>query len=397
MIRTLSARKECDQKTNMTKTEPHRESEFDLIIRAGRVVDPSGGFDRTGAVAIRDDRIVEVGAAIVGSAKESYEFSDAVLLPGLVDLHAHPDNSGSVFGVEPDEHFLKRGTTTVMSQGDCGADNCAKYVEQTIESSATQVRLAINISRIGETTPAASCANLDDVDVGACVSAVERFPDKIWGIAVNVSKNTCEQTDPREVLRRGLLAATESNRPILYGMRPPQEWPFEEQMKLLRPGDVVTYCFRREPHCIVENARVHPAIREARKLGILFDVGHGMGSFDFIVAEAAIADGFPPDTISTDLHSHHQGQKPVHDLPLTMSKLRAAGMSEAEVFAAVTCRSAKILGLNDEIGTLSAGSCADLTVLRWNPDFQTLVDVNQNVRRGGSWKPLLTVRGGIVA
>src|SRR5262249_45238131 len=162
----------------------------------------------------------------------------------------------------------------------------------------------------------------------------ERGRPHVWGIAVNASQNTCGSTDPREVFSRALVVADQTGSPILYGMRCPEDWPLADQMKRLRPGGVVTYCFPRTPHCIVGNGRVLPEIREARSRGVLFDVGHGCASFDYAVAEAAIADGFPPDTISTDLQRGHIGASPVHDLPLVMSKLRAAGMREPDVFSA---------------------------------------------------------------
>jgi predicted amidohydrolase len=119
-----------------------------------------------------------------------------------------------------------------------------------------------------------------------------------------------------------------------------------------------------------------------------------MTSFDFGVAEAAIADRFLPDTISSDFYRRHQGSSPPHDLPRTVSKLIAAGMPERDALAAATARSAEILDLAGEVGTLAAGACADLAVLRWNPDAVPLADAAGNVRSGGCWEPVLTVRAG---
>lgn len=345
---------------------------------------------------MRDGRIAAVGPYLTGAAR-TIDLPDAVLLPGLIDLHAHPGHSGpsgTVFGVDPDVHMLSRGVTTVLSQGDAGADTLQAYVEQTIEASKTRVLLAINLARVGESTEAGCFADLDDADVAACVAAVEAHRDHVWGIAVNASHHACGSTGPREVMSRGLEAARRTGLPILYGMRRAEDWPFEEQMQRLRPGDVVTYCFRSWAHCIVDSGRVHPAIRAARERGILFDVGHGTASFDFAVAEQAIADGFVPDTISTDLQRRHVGAAPPHDLPLVMSKLRAAGMAEADVFAAVTARPARILRRESQLGNLSVGACADLTALRWHP-VGTLSDCHGNMRNGGRWTPLLTVRAGV--
>jgi dihydroorotase len=365
-----------------------------LLIRAGRIVCPATGFDSAGTVAVCGNRIAAVGSAVEGDGRQVIDFPDAVCLPGLIDLHAHPARSGSVFGVDPDRHILARGTTTVLSQGDAGADTCEAFVRDTVEQSRTQVVLAINLSSQGESRPGGCFAQLTAADVAGCVDAIQRFRAHIWGIAVNASHHCCGGTDPREVLRRGLIAAEQSGLPILYGMRRPEDWPLEQQLALLRSGDVITYCFRRTPHCIVQNGHVLRAVREARSRGILFDVGHGCGSFDFVVAEAALQDGFEPDTISTDLQCGHLGQTPIHDLPLVMSKLRAAGMPERQVWAAATSRPAEILGRSAEIGTLLAGSRADLTLLRWQERGEPLVDVHGQARAGGRWETVATVIGG---
>jgi dihydroorotase len=370
---------------------------FDLLIRAGRVVGRPGVRDGPGAVAVRGERIAAVGEDLPGPARTTLDFPDGLLVPGLIDLHAHPAREGSIFGVDPDSEMLPHGTTTVLSQGDAGAANWLHYRATTIETVRTRVRLAINLSARGETSSAGCFANLDDIDIDPCARAIEADAGQhIWGIAVNVSHHACGATDPREVLRRALVVAERTGKPFLYGMRRPSDWSFAEQLALLRPGDVVTYCFRREPHCIIDDGRVHPAIRDARARGILFDVGHGMASFDFATAEAALGDGFPPDTISTDLQARHRGAVPPHTLPRVMAKLRAAGMDEADVLAAVTGRPAQILGLAGDVGVLTVGAGADLTVLAWNKHLPPLVDALGMRRPGGCWEARLTVRAGLV-
>ena len=370
--------------------------DFDLLIRAGRVVCPVAGFDEPGAVAVRDNRIVAIGANLAGPARQTLEFPDAILLPGLIDLHAHPSRCVSKWGVDPDAFFLARGTTTVLAQGEAGAAGCEAYVRETIERSSVQILLAINLAATGEAGPDGCFAQLENADVAACVAAVRQFGAHIWGISVNASHHSCGSTDPREVLRRGLDAAEQTARPILYGLRRPEDWPLEEQLRLLRPGDVVTYAYRRTPHCLVEEARVRSCFREARERGIQFDLGHGLASFDFEVAEMALGDGFPPDTISTDLQRGHIGRKPVHDLPLVMSKLRAAGMPERDIFAAVTAAPARILGLAGEAGALCLGARADLVLLQWDDHAGPLVDTAGHARDCGRWEAVATIRSGQV-
>jgi dihydroorotase len=371
-------------------------------IHAGRLFCAASGMDGPGSLVINGGQIESVHGGPEHTAEPSspvtsddhvLNFPDGILLPGLIDLHAHPANSNSVFGVSPDEFMLARGVTTVMSQGDAGAANVEKYVDQTIRNSNVRVLLAINLSQIGESTSRGCFEQIEDADVAECVSAVARHSGHIRAIAVNTSHHACGTTDPREILRRGIAAAEETDLPILYGMRRPEDWPLDEQLALLRTGDVVTYCFRSEPHCIVHSGRVLGCVKDARLRGILFDVGHGMGSFSFDVAEAAINDGFAPDTISTDLQSNHQGADPQHDLPLVMSKLHAAGMQTADVFAAVTSTPGRILNVDGEAGLLSPGSHADLVVLNSLPN-QTLVDVTRQSRIGPLWTPQLTMLAG---
>ena len=374
-------------------------SEFDLIIRAGRVFCAETGLDGPGAVAVRGNRIVAAGPDVSAEARQTFEFPDALLVPGLVDLHAHPAPSGWYAGIDPDPYILARGTTTTLSQGDAGADTWPSYRETVIESVRLRILMAISPVSHGAFAQTGGFENLDNIDVGSCISTVRDGGDLIWGIAVNTAVRATGESDPRAVLQRVLEAAETTGRPLLYGSRrEPSDWPLAEQLKLLRPGDMMTYCLHRGTESgeesIVKEGHVVDAVWEARERGVLFDVGHGMHSFDFGVAEAAIAEGFPPDTISTDIQRLHVGLEPQHDMPRAMSKLIAAGMPESEALARATARPAQVLGLAGEVGTLAPGACADLAVLRWNPAAAPLVDVSGNTRPGGCLEPVLVVRGG---
>lgn len=381
----------------MAKTQPQ-----EVSVTAGRIVCSASGIDGSGidgpgTVVVREGKIATLktdspvsagslsstGLTITSGSTSSVQlqFPNGILLPGLVDLHAHPAKRGSVFGVDSDSAILARGTTTVQSQGDAGAAGVEEFVASTVHASRSRVVLALNLSRIGESTPDGCFADLDHADVDACAAAAAKYPDVIRMLAVNVSHHACRGSDPREVLQRGLLAAEQSGLPLLFGMRRPEDWPLEEQLSQLRSGDVVTYCFRRTPHCIIEHGRVLPCVLDARQRGVLFDVGHGMGSFSFKVAEAAIGAGFLPDTISTDLQNRHAGQSPQHDLPLVMSKLSAAGMTDTDLFRAVTTTPAAVLGLEDEAALLSSGSTADFVVLDRESDI-AMSDVHGEVRTG---------------
>jgi dihydroorotase len=379
-------------------SKPGALAAFDLVIRAGRVVCPATGLDGPGGVAIADGRIAAAGPDVHGPAREVLRLPDAVVLPGLVDLHAHPARGESRYGVDPDLHLLPFGTTTVLAQGEAGALNLARYQDVVIDGSRTRIRLAVNISRRGEATPGGSCAAREDVDAPACAEAVRaarrRGSRAIWGIAVNVSQATCGPTDPRAVMDAGLAAAADTGLPLLFGPRRADDWALKEQLARLRPGDVVTYCFSDCPEGLLAGDRIRDEVWAARARGVRFDVGHGMGSFSFPVAERAIAEGFLPDTISTDRYQRHLAVTPRHDLPRTLSKLLAAGMTEGDVFARVTTRPAAILGLGGEVGTLAPGASGDLTALVFNPAAPPLRDTSGAERPGGVWEPVLTVRAG---
>jgi dihydroorotase len=376
------------------------EAPFDLVVHAGRLLCPATGLDGPGAVAVRDGRIAAAGASVAGPAREVLRLPRALVLPGLVDLHAHPARGESRYGVDPDPHLLPFGTTTVLAQGEAGALNLGRYQATVIEPSMTRVRLAVNIGRRGEAPLDGSCATAEDVDAAACVEAVranqKQGGEAIWGLSVNVSQATCGRTDPRAVMAAGLRAAEETGLPLLFGPRRAADWALADQLPRLRPGDVVTYCFTDCAEGLLDRGRVRDVIWAARERGICFDVGHGMGSFDFRVAERAIREGFLPDAISTDRYQRHLALSPRHDLPRTLSKLLAAGMTEPDVFRRVTTRPAAILGLAGEIGTLAPGACADLAALEWNPSAPPLRDTAGAERPGGAWEPVLTVRAGRV-
>ncbi|MBM3932946.1 MAG: amidohydrolase family protein [SAR202 cluster bacterium] len=373
-------------------------ADFDMLIRAERVFCAATGIDGPGEIAVAGGRIATAGKKVGGRAGRVLEFPDGIAVPGLIDLHTHPAPDDWKYGIGPDRLVLPRGTTTIMSQGDPGAANWNRYMEHVIRPSKTRVLVALSVSRNGEEPPGYCFENPEDLDVEAAVSAINSNPGSIWGVSVNVSSAATGKADPGMVMEHALEIAESTGRPIMFGNRwEPYDWPIAEQMALLRPGDVITYCFHKGPNNILDaNGRILNAVRDARDRGVLFDIGHGMASFDFAVAEAAIAQGFLPDTISTDQYKRHTGLRPRHDLPRTISKLVAAGMALEEALTRTTLRPAKVLGMEGEIGVLAPGACADIAVLRWNHAAQALADVSGAVRPGPVLEAVATIREGQV-
>ncbi len=372
----------------------------ELLVKASRVFSADLGLDGPGAVAINEGRIVAAGPdATDRIAQETIDLGDAVLLPGLVDLHAHPDKrpNGSRYGVDPDKELLVRGTTTVLSQGDAGSTDLNAYKASTIGTSRTRILLAINLSRFGEQGDKPSLEDHAALDVERIVRAAQRDNGRLWGIAVNTMAAVTGSNDPRWILSRAIEASEAADGPLLFGTRHAADVRIDDQLALLREGDVVTYAFAGGPENILDDAtgKVRDSVRAARDRGVIFDVGHGMMSFDWTIAEAAIAQGFPPDTISTDSYNKHIGSDPRHDLPRVLSKMIAAGMPEADAFRATTWRPAEVLRVTPEIGSLGAGALADLCGLRWNPDGR-LADTGGVMRAGGCWEPVFVAHGGEV-
>ena len=189
-----------------------------LVLRAGRVFCQATGLDGPGAVAIRGEKILAAemdgsnGSASRQPAQHELEFPDGILLPGLIDFHAHPARGGSRYGIDPDVYMLPQGVTTVMSQGDAGASNWSVYRDAVARASRTRIKLALHLSMFGEGSPYPSYSRMADLDVDACVRVIKQAGDDVWGVAVNTNIRAAGDSDPREILARGLAAAEASDR-----------------------------------------------------------------------------------------------------------------------------------------------------------------------------------------
>lgn len=369
----------------------------ELLIKSPMIVCPATNLYGPGVVGVRDGKITFRNADITepdSPTAEVLNFDDGILLPGLVDLHAHPALENSRYGIDPDEYLLPRGSTTVLSQGDAGARNLDEYIHHTIESSRTNVKLAINFCANGESNPDGRFFDLSEASVSECVAAIERGGAHVWGLSLNIALIRGNGVDPIEVLERGIRAAEATGHPVMFGATKSSELPLADQLKRLRAGDVMTYCFHSGEGSIVEDGRVLDCAWEARERGVLFDVGDGFAAFGFDVAEIAIAEGFLPDTISSDFYRAHVSARIDHDLPLVVSKLIASGMAAEECWPRITSVPAKILGLGDEVGRIQAGVEADLCALILSEEPEALKDGHNQVRMGRRWRPVATLKSG---
>jgi dihydroorotase len=323
------------------------------VIRGGDVVAPEAGRRRAD-VFVRDGRIVEAG-----EAARAIDATGKLVVPGLVDLHAHVF-AGQDLGVDPDVVGPASGTTTFVDTGTAGAHLFGAFRRGTIERAVPSVRAFLNISTIGVTSMrlAGELENLAYCDVDACVACAREHADLVLGVKVRASANVVGAAGD-EPLRRARAAADRLGLPLMVhiGQAPSG---IETVLAALGEGDVLTHCFSGwRDNGLLLDGRVRPSVLAAQRRGVRFDVGHGMGSFDAEVARALLDQGFAPDAISSDIHAYSRDA--VGDLPAVMSKFLALGLSLEEVVARTTLHPARALGL--DAGTLRVGAPADVAVL----------------------------------
>jgi dihydroorotase len=341
------------------------EEKYDLLLRGGHVIDPRSGTSAVRDVAIADGRVAAVAEAL--DPKDAFKVVDVsglYVTPGLVDLHAHVftgtgerDSYAGDNSVPPDGFTFRAGVTTVVDAGCAGWRNFPDFKDRIIDRSRTRVLAFLNI--VGHGMRGGKWEqDLSDMEARPTANMVLRYP----GLLVGIKTAHYEGPDWTPV-ERAVEAGTIADVPVMVDFGVDHaERPLRELLtKKLRPGDVYTHCYSGLRHELAENGHLNPGMAEGRKRGVVFDVGHGGGSFAWYVAVPAIAEGFPPDTISTDLHigSMNTGMK---DMLNVMSKLLALGLSLDDVVARSTWNPARVVK-HPELGNLSVGSPADVAVL----------------------------------
>ena len=358
----------------------------DLVLRGARLIDPGENRDEVADIAFTDGLVSAVGPAIdAGDASEVRDVSGLVVAPGLIDLHTHVYWGGTSLGVDPVDYARQAGTTTVVDAGSAGPGNFQGFRSHVIEPAAPRVYAFLNISFAGiyafsDEVMVGECADFRLLDTEVCLRVARAHPGLIVGIKVRVGMVA---SDGRGVapLDLALEVADEAGLPVMchLDLPPPSRL---EVVSRLRPGDVMTHCFRPFPGAPARasDGHVREEIIAARERGVLFDIGHGAGSFGFVTAEAMLAAGFQPDCISSDVHTLSI-RGPAYDQLVTLSKFLALGMELTDVIAASTCHPAAAIG-KPELGTLAVGTPGDATVLRVaDGDFE-FQDVNGLKRRG---------------
>jgi dihydroorotase len=367
-----------------------------LLLRGGQVMDPGAGLSGALDVRIRDGLITEVAPGLAPDGDIVHDVQGRLVLPGLIDLHAHCFAGASDFGPRTDDIARSTGVTTWIDGGSAGAGTFEGMREWVLARSRVRMFAFLNISAIGLAyLKIGELNHLAYADVDAAVGAARDHADLILGIKV---RNQLEVVGEAglEPLRRAVRAADAiGGRVMLHCTNPPV--PLAELLALLRPGDVVSHFLHGRGHGILdEKGKVSRDVRAARERGVVFDVAHGRMHVNFPVVRAAFAEGFYPDTISSDLTSGGAAGC-VKDLPTTMGKFLSLGMPLTDVVRSVTSAPARVIGRAGNLGTLKPGAVADVAVMALEDGSFDYEDAHgQHITGRQRFVPTLTLRAGEV-
>jgi dihydroorotase len=349
---------------------------YDLILKGGRVVDPSQNIDRVTDIAFMGGKVAKVGNDLSG-ATETRDVSGYIVTPGLIDLHTHVYWGGTSLGIDAEEFCRLSGVTTAIDTGSAGPGNFAGFRKHVIERSDVRILAYLHVSfagifgfsktiMVGESEEMRLMAPIEAVQVA------DANRDVIVGIKVRVGRGSSgiHGAAPLDI---ALQAANEVGMPLMCHIDfPPPS--YEEVVQKLRPGDVLTHAFRPFPNAPCDHqGKVKDVVLDARARGVQFDIGHGKGSFAFKTARAMLANGFYPDTISSDVHVLCI-DGPAYDQVTTLSKFLCMGMPLSDVIAASTVNAAMALK-RPELGTFKPGSVGDATILTIKDGQFDYVDV----------------------
>lgn len=338
---------------------------WDILIKNGCLIDPAQQINAVLDVGLKGGNVVAIANDLpAASAQLVLDAEGAYVVPGFIDLHTHIYWGGTSLGVETEAIAKQSGVTTFVDAGSAGAGNILGFKAHIADQSLLKIFAFVNIAFPGifgfsRHLMVGECEDLRLLHKEACQEAIQEYPDFVRGIKVRVGVFAGGQSGirPLEIARQ---VADEVGLPIMTHIDSPPPTR-QEILSRLREGDVLTHCFRAPPNAPIENGEIIEEMHLARKHGVLFDIGHGGGSFDFSIGRQMIEQGFEPDIISSDVHSLSV-DGPVHDLLTTMSKFLNLGMPLDNIIASVAHAPAQVLKRND-LGSLALNTCGDVVVL----------------------------------
>jgi dihydroorotase len=366
-----------------------RAAGYDLIVRGGRVVDPSLGIDGVRDVAVAAGQIAAVEKDIKADAAEIIDARGRLVVPGLIDIHCH-----AALSKDGPPLVLLDGVTSYIDAGSYGADGIDQAAAM-VKGGPNLGRLLVNISRIGVDTQKGELHDLSLADVDLARAAIARNRDVVVGVKVRLSTNVTGAND-LEALRRAQEAAAPFGLPVMVHIGQSYS-PLPAILSLLKRGDVITHVYAPGPNGTLDgSARILPEVLAARGRGILFDFGNGtLDHFNWDVFERAVRQGFVPETISTDWVGAQSRTTNVVDLPNVMSKFLMFGLPLSDVIACATVNAARAFDAFSDRGTLNEGAPADIAVLELREGPFQFLDNYKGVRIGRQRLfPIAAVVGG---
>jgi dihydroorotase len=370
---------------------------YDLVIKGGEVLDPSRKLRGVRDIGIRNAVIAALETDIPEKlAVQTLDARGKLVTPGLIDLHAHVYPLGSAIGLPADELAPQTATTTFVSAGDAGANNFGALKHYIIGQTRSRIYAFIHISSIGLAGyPVAEMLDIDYANVDYAARAVAENQDVVLGIKVRETLGVVGNNG-LEPLKRAIAAAQRSGtkaRVMCHIGNAPGD--LADLLDLLRPGDILTHAYSGQGNNTVRDGKVLPAALAAKKRGVIVDVGHGGGSFDYTVCEPALQQGFGPDVISSDIHAVSVNTPGMPFLPWVMSKFLNLGIALEQVVAMATINPARVIGRVKGLGTLQVGAPADVAVFDLIEQPVSFVDTRRNTRQGSRYlKTAHVIRAG---
>ncbi len=361
-----------------------------MLIRGGTIIDGTGSTPFTGDVRIDGERITEVGPNLAADDDQVIDAAGLLVTPGLIDLHVHCYTTLGLFSVDPADIGLKTGVTTLIDTGSAGCLNYGPFHQFVMPNAREDVYALINIAQHGVQGHPDIDPYLGDlheakhIHAGNAVACINAHRDRIVGIKARLTETLTDgkPENGRIAMHATIEAGEATGLPCMFH-HVASSVPVTELLDVMRPGDILTHFYHGHGDGGFAPApgsgAPGDALRAARERGIILDVGHGVGSFVWRIAEPACREhGFFPDTISTDLHQFCI-DGPAYDMPTTMSKLLHLGMPLEKVIEASTSAPARAVNLQDR-GHLAPGLLADIALLRIVEGEFDLVDVDGEVR-----------------
>ncbi len=339
---------------------------YDLLLKGGRVIDPANSINGPMDVALAGGKIAAVEKNIpAANARRVVDVTGLYITPGLIDIHAHAGVDRPASGLSyPANMNFSSGLTTIVDAGTWGARDFPEIKRTIIDTAQIRVLSFLNIVAAGMGSEKEQ--DIREMDAQLCAATIKKYRDVIVGIKTAhywTSLPWDATHPPWAAVDRAIEAGTQADVPVMVDFWPrPPERPYEDLiLKKMRPGDIHTHVFAQQFPVLLDNGTLNPIYAEARKRGVIFDVGHGGGSFWFRNAVPAIKQGFIPDSISTDLHMGSVNG-PVVDMITTMSKMMAIGIPLEDVIRRSTVNPAREIR-RPELGTLTVGREADIAVI----------------------------------